>query len=57
MSLIAGAPQEDACDKGKGVTRSLARHAATLRYEALPPALVSVMHYKPLLLLVLASLA
>jgi 2-methylcitrate dehydratase PrpD len=43
MSLIAGAPQEDACDKGKGVTRSLARHAATLRYEALPPALVDMI--------------
>ena len=29
-------------EAGKGVTRKLARHAATLRYETLPPALVEL---------------
>lgn len=43
MGLITGAQQADGCDKGRGVTRSLARHAATLRYEALPPALVEMI--------------
>jgi 2-methylcitrate dehydratase PrpD len=27
----------------KGITRKLARHAATLRYDALPPALVEMI--------------
>lgn len=30
-------------EAGKGVTRKLARHAATLRYEMLPPALVEMI--------------
>jgi 2-methylcitrate dehydratase PrpD len=43
MSTISGARHEGADGKGRGVTRKLARHAATLRYEALPPALVDMI--------------
>ena len=43
MSTITGARHEGADGKGRGVTRKLARHAATLRYEALPPALVDMI--------------
>jgi len=43
MSTITGARHEGADGKGSGVTRKLARHAATLRYEALPPALVDMI--------------
>ena len=37
-----GGDAPHAMGKGKGVTRKLASHAATLRYEALPPALIDV---------------
>jgi 2-methylcitrate dehydratase PrpD len=43
MSAITGARHEGADGNGRGVTRKLARHAATLRYEALPPALVDMI--------------
>ena len=43
MSSITSARHERANGKGKGVTLSLARHAATLRYEALPVALVDMI--------------
>jgi len=46
MSTIPGARQSgDAsrgAEAGRGATRKLARHAATLKYEALPPALVEM---------------
>jgi len=42
MILIKGGQREGAVERGKGVTRQLARHAASLRYEALPPALVEL---------------
>ena len=42
MSAIAGIRQSGTSETGKGVTRKLARHAATLRYEALPSALVEM---------------
>lgn len=40
MSSVNSARRENA--DGKRVTRSLSRHAATLQYEALPPALVDM---------------
>jgi len=42
MSSIIGARADGASERSKGVTRKLARHAASLRYEALPPALVEL---------------
>jgi 2-methylcitrate dehydratase PrpD len=42
MISIKGGQREGAVERGKGVTRQLARHAASLRYEALPPALVEL---------------
>jgi 2-methylcitrate dehydratase PrpD len=42
MSSTETARPAKAAGKGTGVTRQLARHAATLRYEALPPALVEM---------------
>ena len=42
MRKSAGARAAEAAERGKGVTRQLARHAATLRYEALPSALVDL---------------
>ncbi len=42
MSSINGGQREGAVERGKGVTLQLARHAASLRYEALPPALVEL---------------
>src|SRR5258706_5131773 len=42
MRSINRSQREGAVEKGKGVTRKLARHAASLRYEALPPALVEL---------------
>ena len=38
----SGDSASGAMERGRGVTRRLARHAATLRYEALPPALVDM---------------
>jgi 2-methylcitrate dehydratase PrpD len=43
MSSITSARPADAASRSKDVTRKLARHAATLRYEALPPALVEII--------------
>jgi 2-methylcitrate dehydratase PrpD len=42
MGQVVGNPK-GAPEAGKGVTRKLARHAATLRYEMLPPALVDMI--------------
>ena len=42
MSSISGGRREGAFERGKGITLQLARHAASLRYEALPPALVEL---------------
>jgi 2-methylcitrate dehydratase PrpD len=42
MISIKGGQREGAVERGKGVTLQLARHAASLRYEALPPALVEL---------------
>ena len=43
MTATHTARQAESADRGKDVTRKLARHAATLRYEALPPALVDMI--------------
>jgi len=42
MSSIIRGRREGAVESGNGVTRKLARHAASLRYETLPPALVEL---------------
>ena len=42
MSAVPGIRQSEASETGKGITRTLARHAATLRFDALPPALVEM---------------
>jgi 2-methylcitrate dehydratase PrpD len=42
MSQSAATTQPASSDAGRDATRKLARHAATLRYEALPPALVEL---------------
>ena len=36
MSSISGGRREGAFERGKGITLQLARHAASLRYEAPP---------------------
>lgn len=43
MVSITGLRHEEMDVKGKGVTRRLSRHAATLQFEALPPALVEMI--------------
>lgn len=43
MSGGTAAGKRDAARNPPGVTRALARHAATLQYEALPPALVDLI--------------
>jgi 2-methylcitrate dehydratase PrpD len=43
MTSITTARQAESVDRSRDVTRKLARHAATLRYEALPPALVDML--------------
>ena len=43
MSGVTAAGKRDVPAIGPGVTRALARHAATLQYEALPPALVELI--------------
>ena len=43
MDTRTGATRTIDAGSGSGVTRKLARHAATLRYEALPPALVDML--------------
>ncbi len=43
MSGVTAAGKRDAVGNPPGVTRALARHAATLQYEALPPALVDLI--------------
>ena len=40
MNSVNRGQREGSIERGNGVTRQLARHAASLRYEALPPALV-----------------
>ena len=42
MSAVRNTPGRGAEARGQGVTRALARHAATLRFDALPPALVEL---------------
>lgn len=42
MHPVTRAQREGAVGRSEGVTRKLARHAASLRYEALPPALVEL---------------
>ena len=42
MNPITRAQREGAVERSEGVTRKLARHAASLRYEALPSALVEL---------------
>ena len=42
MNPAGAAVQEAGADAGRDATRRLARHAAGLRYESLPPALVEL---------------
>src|SRR5688572_19578266 len=43
MSTIVGQHEATETETGTGATRRLARHAATLEYAALPPALVDMI--------------
>lgn len=43
MSAATVPQRETAGSEGRGVTRALARHAATLQYDALPPELVEML--------------
>lgn len=43
MSAITPAQKADGTQQAPGITRALSRHAATLQYEALPPALVDLI--------------
>jgi 2-methylcitrate dehydratase PrpD len=43
MTAITSARQSEAAGRARDVTLKLARHAAALRYEALPPALVDLL--------------
>ena len=43
MTSTGQSPRSTAISSGEGATRALAHHAASLRYEALPPALVELI--------------
>ena len=43
MNPVTGTKHDAQAEAGKGITRALARHAATLQYEALPVTLVDVV--------------